>query len=81
MRVNTVEPRTGVASEGAQELVGALVDTSDWESMEAMVEGVLALCHCPAEMTGAIEVSTDLVSRLALAVHTLDGELLAAGVE
>jgi citronellol/citronellal dehydrogenase len=76
VRLNTVEPLSGVASEGAQELVGAVVDTSGWESMEAMVEGVLALCHCPAEMTGGIEVSTDLVSRLGLVVRGLDARPL-----
>jgi len=81
VRVNTVQPRTGVASEGAQELVGALVDTSDWESMEAMVEGIVVLCHCPPEMTGGIEVSTDLVSRFVGTVRGLDGEVLAAGGE
>ena len=73
VRVNTVEPRTGVLTEGAEELVGGVVDTSGWESMEEMVEAVLALCHCPAEMTGGIEVSTDLVSRLGLTVRGLDG--------
>jgi hypothetical protein len=37
---------------------------------------VLALCHCPPEMTGGVEVSTDLVTRLGLVVHGLDGEPL-----
>ena len=73
VRVNAVQPRTGVRTEGAEELVGSMVDTSGWESMEEMVEAVLALCHCPAGMTGGIEVSTELVTRLGLVVRSLDG--------
>lgn len=76
VRVNTVQPRTGVLSEGAEELVGQKLDTSGWESMEEMVEGILALCDCPAELTGAIEVSTDLVARFGRAVRGLDGRPL-----
>ena len=73
VRVNTVQPRTGVSSEGAEELVGGVVDTSDWESMEEMVEGILALCDCPPELTAGIHVSTDLVAQMRLAVRSLDG--------
>lgn len=76
VRVNTVQPRTGVLSEGAEELVGRELDTSDWESMEEMIEGILALCDCPKEMTGGIEVSTELVARLGLRVRGLDGRPL-----
>jgi citronellol/citronellal dehydrogenase len=76
VRVNTVQPRTGVSSEGADALVGGIVDTSDWESMEEMVEGILALCDCPPELTGGIHVSTELVSRLGRPVRSLDGRPL-----
>jgi citronellol/citronellal dehydrogenase len=76
VRVNTVQPRTGVSSEGAEALVGGIVDTSDWESMEEMVEGILALCDCPPELTAGIHVSTELVARLGRPVRSLDGRSL-----
>lgn len=81
IRVNTVQPLTGVASEGATQLVGDVVDTSVWETMEEMAEGVLALCHCPPEMTGKVEVSTELVERLGVVVRDLDGRPLAGATE
>jgi short-subunit dehydrogenase len=73
VRVNTVQPRTGVVSEGAEALVGGVVDTSGWESMEEMVEGIMALCDCPEEVTGRIAVSTDIVAELGRSVCRLDG--------
>jgi short-subunit dehydrogenase len=73
VRVNTVQPRTGVVSEGAEALVGGVVDTSGWESMEEMVEGIMALCDCPEEITGRIAVSTDIVAELGRSVCRLDG--------
>ena len=73
VRVNTVQPRTGVVSEGAEALVGGVVDTSGWESMEEMVEGILALCDCPPDVTGRIAVSRDIVAELGRPVCGLDG--------
>jgi hypothetical protein len=43
------------------------------ESMEEMVEGVVALCDCPPDVTGRITVSLDLIRDWNLAVHNLDG--------
>jgi len=43
------------------------------ESMEEMVEAVVALCACPAEVTGRIAVSLDLIAEWGLVVHNLDG--------
>jgi citronellol/citronellal dehydrogenase len=60
IRVNTVEPRAGVLSEGAAALVTLTPD--QLESMEDMVGGVLALCDCPPEMSGGIHVSLDLIA-------------------
>lgn len=59
VRVNTIEPRGGVRSEGAT----ALVDLADdqVEPMEAMVAGTLVLCDCAPEMTGGVHVSLDLL--------------------
>ena len=73
IRVNTVEPRAAVMSEGAEALVGDIVTDDLIESMEAMVEAVVALCDCPPERTGHVHVSLDLVADLGLQVMTLDG--------
>jgi citronellol/citronellal dehydrogenase len=73
IRVNTVEPRAAVLSEGAAELVGGTLTPDQIESMEEMVEGVVALCDCPAEVTGQITVSLDLIRDWNLQVHRLDG--------
>lgn len=73
IRVNTVEPRAAVLSEGAAELVGATLRPDQIESMEEMVEGVVALCDCPPEVTGRVTVSLDLIADGALTVHNLDG--------
>jgi len=73
VRVNTVEPRAAVMSEGAEALVGEIVKDDQIESMEAMVEGALALCDCPPDHTGCIEVSLGLLDRLGITVMTLDG--------
>jgi len=73
VRVNTVEPRAAVMSEGAEALVGDIVTDDQIEPMEAMVEGVAALCACPPERTGMVHVSLDLIDELGLTVMTLDG--------
>jgi hypothetical protein len=41
--------------------------------MEEMVESVTALCACPAERTGLVHVSLDLLEALGADVHDLDG--------
>ena len=76
IRVNTVEPRAAVLSEGAEALVGSTLRPDQIESMEAMVEGALAVCDCPADFTGRITVSLDLIDELGLTVHALDGSPL-----
>jgi len=73
VRVNTVEPRFGVLTEGADALVGDVVDTSRMEAMEEMVEATVALCRCPADVTGEVTVSLDLLERWSLPVRGLDG--------
>jgi NAD(P)-dependent dehydrogenase (short-subunit alcohol dehydrogenase family) len=77
IRVNTVEPRAAVLSEGAAELVGDRLRPDQIESMEQMVEGTVFLCDCPAEFTGRITVSLDNLEREGLTVHGLVGEELA----
>lgn len=77
VRVNTVEPRAAVLSEGAAELVGKTLRPEQIESMEQMVEGVVMLCDCPPDITGRIGVSLDLIDEFGLTVHGLDGAPLA----
>jgi len=79
IRVNTVEPRAAVMSEGAEALVGGTISEDLIESMEAMVEGVLVLCDCPADLSGGVHVSLDLLDALGRTVLTLDGERPYAG--
>jgi NAD(P)-dependent dehydrogenase (short-subunit alcohol dehydrogenase family) len=73
IRVNTVEPRAAVMSEGADALVGGKLTPDQIESMEEMVEAVVALCDCPEDVTGRTTVSLDLVAEWGLAVRNLDG--------
>jgi citronellol/citronellal dehydrogenase len=78
VRMNTIEPRAAVLSEGAEVLVGASLQSDQIESMEEMVEAVVALCDCPPERTGGIHVSLDLIEEMQLVVHDLDGAPLPA---
>jgi NAD(P)-dependent dehydrogenase (short-subunit alcohol dehydrogenase family) len=75
VRVNTVEPRSAVLSEGADALVGATLRQDQIESMEEMVEGTLLLCDCEPEMTGGVHVSLDLIDQFGLTVRGLDGRV------
>jgi NAD(P)-dependent dehydrogenase (short-subunit alcohol dehydrogenase family) len=78
IRVNTVEPRAAVMSEGATALVGETVRADQIESMEAMVEAIVALADCGPDLTGRNCVSLDLIDELRLTVHALDGTPLPA---
>src|SRR5947209_14520224 len=80
IRVNSIEPRAAVRTEGAQEMVGDLLRRQPdlLESMEEMVEAVVALCACPEDQTGRIAVSLDLIAEWNLAVHSLDGTSVSA---
>lgn len=73
VRVNTVEPRAAVLSEGAVALVGPTLRPEMIESMEEMVEAAVALCDCPEDFTGKTTVSLDLIADWQLTVHNLDG--------
>ena len=77
VRVNTIEPRAAVLSEGAAALVGDQLTDYMLESMEEMVEATLALCDAPPELTGGIHISLDLIQSLGLTVHGLDARPLA----
>jgi citronellol/citronellal dehydrogenase len=73
VRVNTVEPRAAVMTEGAAALVGDRLRPDQVESLEQMVEAVVALCDCPPDVTGRTFVSLDLLDDWHLEVRGLDG--------
>ncbi|MEP6623388.1 MAG: SDR family NAD(P)-dependent oxidoreductase, partial [Acidimicrobiia bacterium] len=79
VRVNGVEPRAAVLTEGAAALVGDSLTDDLIESLEAMTEAVVALCDCPPELTGRVCVSLDLIEELGLTVFDLDGTTPATG--
>ena len=72
VRVNTIEPRAAVMSDGAAARGMSMIPEELIESMEAMVEATVSLCCCDADRTGRVEVSLDLLDELALPVRTLD---------
>ncbi len=74
VRVNTVQPRFGVLTEGAAQLVGDKYDSSVFETMEQMVESVLVLCDCEPDLTGGVRVSLDLLEERSITARGLDGE-------
>jgi NAD(P)-dependent dehydrogenase (short-subunit alcohol dehydrogenase family) len=73
IRVNTVEPRAAVLSEGADAVVGDMLTSSQIESMEAMVESILFLAHCKPEHTGRNDISLDVIDQQNLTVMDLEG--------
>jgi citronellol/citronellal dehydrogenase len=73
IRVNTIEPRAAVMTEGAEALIGGTVGDELIESLEAMVEATVYLCSCRLERTGQVVQSLDLLNELGLTVMTLDG--------
>jgi NAD(P)-dependent dehydrogenase (short-subunit alcohol dehydrogenase family) len=76
IRVNTVEPRAAVMSEGAVALVGDTVRADQIESMEEMVEAIVGLGDCPADFTAHNCISLDLIDQMGLSVRALDGSPL-----
>ena len=79
IRINTIEPRAAVLSEGAEKLVGHQLSDDQIESMEAMCEAALWLCDCGPDHTGNIESSIDLLEREAVPVMNLHGTDLHPG--
>jgi NAD(P)-dependent dehydrogenase (short-subunit alcohol dehydrogenase family) len=73
IRVNTVEPRAAVMSEGAAALVGSTIRPDQVESLEAMVEAIVTLCACSPNVTGQSFVSLDLLDAWHVEVRGLDG--------
>src|SRR6516164_7388637 len=73
IRVNAVGPRIAVMSEGFEALIGDQLPRELFESIEEIVEAVVALCDCPAEVTGQIAESLSLIADWGLSVHGLNG--------
>ena len=61
VRVNTIEPRAAVLTEGAARLVGSTLRPDQIESLDQMIEAVLMLCDCSPQVTGQTAVSLDLL--------------------
>ncbi|BBY61600.1 SDR family NAD(P)-dependent oxidoreductase [Mycolicibacterium sarraceniae] len=76
VRVNAVRPKVAVLTEGAQALVGETIRPDQLESVEQMVESVVALCDCAPEVTGQVFASLDLIAAWGLDVRGLDGQSL-----
>ena len=74
VRVNSIEPRAAVLSEGADALVGSKLRPDQIEPMETMVEAAVALCDCDASMTGGVHVSLDLIEVLSLSTSRPERE-------
>jgi len=73
IRVNAVGPRVAVMSEGFADLIGDQLPAELFESLEQIVEAVTALCDCPADITGRVFSSLDLIDGWGLSVRGLDG--------
>jgi NAD(P)-dependent dehydrogenase (short-subunit alcohol dehydrogenase family) len=74
IRVNTIEPRAAVRSDGAVARGVGMIPASLFEPMEAMVEATVELCRCEAARTGGSYVSLDLLEELDLDVWSLDSD-------
>lgn len=75
VRVNSVRPKSAVATAGALSVASDMVGSSYFvtESLEEMVEAVMYLCDCAPEFTGHVEASLDLLVDHEVPVHGLDG--------
>jgi NAD(P)-dependent dehydrogenase (short-subunit alcohol dehydrogenase family) len=78
IRVNAIGPRIAVMSEGFAELMGDSLPAELFESVEEIVEAVVALCDCDADTTGKMLYSLDLIEKWGLVVNGLDGTARAS---
>ncbi|NLU83485.1 SDR family NAD(P)-dependent oxidoreductase [Rhodococcus sp. HNM0569] len=72
IRVNAVQPKAAVLSEGAARLVGDTIRPDQVEALEEMVEAVTTLCAAPEQLTGRVCASLDLIDELGVQVRGLD---------
>ena len=73
IRINAVGPRVAVMSEGFEAIIGDQLPRELFESIEEIVEAVVGLCDCPAEVTGQVLESLELIADWGLTVRSLDG--------
>jgi citronellol/citronellal dehydrogenase len=55
------------------EILGNQLPAELFESVEEIVEAVVALCDCPADVTGRVFFSLDLIDEWGLSVRGLNG--------
>ena len=72
IRVNAMGPRVAVMSEGFEAMIVDQLPRELFESIEEIVEAVVALCDCPAEVTGQVLESLDLIADWGLTGRSLD---------
>ena len=60
-------------SEGFADLLGDLLGPDGIESIEDIVEAVVAFCDCPKDITGKVAASLEPIADWGLTVHGLDG--------
>jgi NAD(P)-dependent dehydrogenase (short-subunit alcohol dehydrogenase family) len=73
IRVNAVGPRVAVMSEGFEAIIGDQLPRELFESIEEIVEAVVALCDCRTEVTGQVLESLALIADWGLSVRGIDG--------
>jgi citronellol/citronellal dehydrogenase len=73
IRINAVGPRVAVMSEGFEAIIGDQLPRELFESIEEIVEAVVALCDCPVEVTGQVLESLNLIADWGISVNGLDG--------
>ena len=76
VRVNAVQPRAAVLSQGAVKLAGKKLRPEQVESIEQMVEGSVVLACCDEDVTGRSTVSLENLVAFDLAVRGLDARPL-----
>jgi NAD(P)-dependent dehydrogenase (short-subunit alcohol dehydrogenase family) len=76
--INTVEPRSGVRTEGAKVLLPDGLAEHQLETLKEMVEASVALCDGPPELTDQVTVGLDPLASLRVPVRSLDGKEMAA---
>jgi citronellol/citronellal dehydrogenase len=73
IRVNAIGPRVAVMSEGFEALLGDQLPRELFESIEQIVEAVVAVCDCPVDVTGRILESIGLIEQWGLSLRGLNG--------
>lgn len=73
IRINTLDPEKPVATEGSIAHVGDRISADRYAPIEIMAEATVALCSCPPEHTGYMDIDQPLLTDLGRTVMALDG--------